>query len=126
MLLKRLPILICAVMAFNIAASGVCFERDLLGVKAFCKSKTNVDGAWDRAGAGDCRMVPCHGQKDSPFLLPDTTRRFDPERRMELTANQAMEVTATAGHHRQAGIDSRQPPAFKPPPLFFLFCSLIC
>ncbi|HDI59825.1 MAG TPA: hypothetical protein ENF48_05655 [Desulfobacteraceae bacterium] len=127
---KLITILISLALLLNMATGGTCATAALLtGKAAHCQSKRFAPVSLLAAPVGTCHIGACPTQDGQLFLLPDnSSRRFQNGTRGFAPATAApLMAAANIAQPFPAGNTVLPPPrSYLPPPLFALYCTLIC
>lgn len=128
---KLITILMSLALVLSMAAGGTCATTALLnGKTTHCHARHPVEMSLSAASAGSCHIGVCPAKTGRFFLLPDSSsRRIQNEARDFFPATATAEVTRITAATRSFpdGNTVLHPPrSIIAPPLFSLYCILIC
>jgi hypothetical protein len=127
---KLITILMSLAMVLSTTAGGTCAAASLLtGQASGCHARHPVEVSLSAASAGSCHIGACPAKARRFFLLPDaSSRRIQNEARsFSPSVAMASMTTVNAVGSFPAGNTVLHPPrSFIAPPLFSLYCILIC
>lgn len=127
---KLITILISLTVLLNMATGGTCATAALLTGKAtHCQAKRFAQESLLAASTGTCHIGACPTPNGQFFLLPDaSSRRFQNETRgfSPTTVLPLMAAVDITGPFPAGNTVLHPPRSYIPPPLFSLYCILIC
>lgn len=127
---KLITILISLAVLLNLATGGTCATAALLnGKAAHCQAKRFAQVSLLAASTGTCHLGACPAHAGHFFLLPDTSsRRIQNESHgfSPATAMPSITTVNATGPFPAGNAVLHPPRAYIPPPLFSLYCILIC
>jgi len=125
--LQRMVSLLLILILFPI---GVCAILSLHGGSSECQKDKFTDAEFSMTLSGLCKVPPCSINKIRLFTLPDLSfRRSEKENRSVLHNSSPISIPSVIGASPDNQILKaalKIPLSIKPPPIFYLHCTLIC
>jgi hypothetical protein len=123
-------IMVSLVLVLILSSSGVCAILSLHKNDTACQKGKTVDAGFRVTISGLCKIPPCSINQTRIFTLPEISlRRLEEENRSVLNTTGQVSLSEVAGalpDNQMLRAALKIPLSFKPPPIFYLHCTLIC
>jgi hypothetical protein len=127
---RFLILLVLALVFAGLAAGQACAALKPLAGKAACKKIQSAQSSGNGAAQLPCKMTPCQASRHFVFLVTAAPGDGTELRKFSFAHMSAVPMAGTdIITSFSSGSDKvvlKLPPAFKPPPLWTLYCSLLC